>query len=472
MKKEKVISAAVAFMLFFVMCAMNVSAEDTTFKLTVGNENVNVEKDTLTGEVDYSNLNVNVIKRVGEEKEIVYSGALSGYKDGKYSDIDFGELQIVIVYNKDNPEDTVYIVPAEETAAVASSEIDSMSLVDMQVENTGEVQNAIADEFYHITADASLVYNDVYHESILLPGNTLGVPVTVTNTGTEDKEIESYIAKYDLNGKLIGMNKGDIITAPANQTVSANLSESFTTDEICAVKVFMWEKSTMRPITDGILLVMQNLDYYSDTYSNSVIIGLDKRLCGVLNTDTDVDIVKYTPSADGLYAIRMNADEGVECGLYDSSLTLLESVSVIDDYLLYSLTANQDYYVRFNGSENNAYLINPAQPSDIVTVLKNAGISDNLSDSIDFNIYEFTPSADGDYIITAVDGYDVKADLYNSDYEKLSSSAVGDDDVSFRISTSMEADKKYYIIISTKSDKESASYSLYVEEPFALISVE
>lgn len=49
-----------------------------------------------------------------------------------------------------------------------------------------------------IQINTPLMYNNKYFESVLLPGQTLTIPVTVTNTGITSVEIIPYFAKYNL----------------------------------------------------------------------------------------------------------------------------------------------------------------------------------------------------------------------------------------------------------------------------------
>ncbi len=325
-----------------------------------------------------------------------------------------------------------------------------------------------------IQTNRLLMYNDKYCESVLLPGQTLTILVTVTNTGTTSIEIVPYIAKYDLSGRLTDLTQGSLITAPANQTISATVLNEFNIDNACTAKVFFWQESNIKPVAASIYLTIQNQDYYADTYTEANKIDIDKQLCGVINTSTDVDIVKFTPTATGIYALQLDAPSGTVCGLYDNTQALLNSVSAITDknYLLFSLTANQDYYIRFNGAENNSYEITTALPSELVALTKNIGVASSLSESYDFNVYKFTPTTTGSYVITAVDSSNVNADLYNASFEKVASSDVSDMSVSFRITNTMTANQTYYVVVYPKNETSLGTYTMYVEEPFNVIDVQ
>lgn len=325
-----------------------------------------------------------------------------------------------------------------------------------------------------IQINTPLMYNNKYFESVLLPGQTLTIPVTVTNTGITSVEIIPYFAKYNLSGRLTALTRGTPITAPANQTVTATLSNEFNADTACTAKVFFWQKSNIKPVADSIYLTIQNQDYYADTYAEANKIDIDKQLCGVINTNTDIDIVKFTPTVTGIYALQVDASTGTVCALYDSTQTLLNSVSAIPDknYLLYSLTANQDYYIRFNGAENSCYEITPALPNELLTLTKNIGTASSLSESYDYDVYIFTPATTGSYVITAVDSSTMKAALYNASFEKVASSDVSDTSVGFRITNDMTENQTYYVVVYPESETSLGTYTVYVEEPFNVIAVQ
>lgn len=197
-------------------------------------------------------------------------------------------------------------------------------------------------------------------------------------------------------------------------------------------------------------------------------------ICGIINTNSDVDIVKFTPTTTGIYALQLEATTGTVCGLYDSTQTLLNSISAVSDnnYLLYALTANQDYYIRFNGNINSNYKIVPTIPNETSEIIQNIGMEGIISNSTTLNIYQFTPQTSGEYIITAVNSSDVNAQLFNSSFEKISNADNTDSTVSFRITSSMTANQTYYIVVYPKNETTTGSYTMYVEEPFSVISVQ
>ena len=475
MNKLKRFTAVVA-----IFCIFSVSTyaetKDVSFKATISTDNVTIDETSITGNIDNSNLQVQVIKKVNEQFVVIYTGRLGDYENGMWNDVDFNAIQKLAIINYDalfgNAEhEVIYITPVK-TQQESTQTLMQPNQNTYTAENTFLLQNEITTQT--IQTNTALMYNDKYYENVLLPGQILTIPVTVTNTGDTSVEIVPYIAKYDLSGRLIDLAQGNLITAPANQTVTATLSSEFDADITCTAKVFLWQKDNIKPVAGNIYLTISTQDYYADTYTEANKIDIDKHICGVINTSTDIDIVKFTPNVTGFYALQLDASSGTACGLYDSTQTLLNSVSAVTDknYLLYSLTANQDYYIRFNGAENNSYEITPTLPSELTTLAKNIGTASSLSESYDYNVYKFTPTTTGSYIITAVDSSNVKADLYNVSFEKVASSDVSDTSVSFRITNEMTANQAYYVVVYPKSETSLGTYTMYVEEPFALISVE
>lgn len=325
-----------------------------------------------------------------------------------------------------------------------------------------------------LKTNMSLMYNDKYYENVLLPGQTLRISISISNPDNEKVEIIPYVARYDLSGKLVELKQCEQIDALPDQTTKTTISKEFDDNTTYTAKIFFWQKSTMVPITDSIHLTIQNQDYYADNYEQANEVDITKNICGIINTNNDVDIVKFTPSVTGIYALELDASTGTICGLYDVNKNLLSSVLSVanENYLLYSLTKDQDYYIRFTGTENKSYEINTTISSQVKTLIKNKGEDNEILADDKCDIYKFTPQTSGEYIITAVNNNDVNAQLFNSSFEKISDAYNTDSTVSFRITSSMTANQTYYIVVYPKNETTTGSYTMYVEEPFSVISVQ
>ena len=97
------------------MLSGNVFAEETknvSYKATIEDGNISVLETELTSDVDNSNLQVEVIKQIGEESSVIYTGALGGYNDGMWNTIDFSEIDFLVVLDWNTmEEEAIYIRP-------------------------------------------------------------------------------------------------------------------------------------------------------------------------------------------------------------------------------------------------------------------------------------------------------------------------------------------------------------------------
>ena len=66
----------------------------------------------------------------------------------------------------------------------------------------------------------------------------------------------------------------------------------------------------------------------------------------------------------------------------------------------------------------------------------------------------------------------VQARPYDENCSLISSAQTADNDVSFRISKDLEANKQYYIAVYSKDGQTGGAYTLYAEEPFDVISIQ
>lgn len=325
-------------------------------------------------------------------------------------------------------------------------------------------------------ADISIafMYGDTYYENVLIPGSTLIMPISITNAGDDERDLVLYIAEYDLSGQLKGITAGRSVVVPGKQTVTVSLSSTFASDMDSTAKVFVWEKNSMTPISDSVIIKTENQDFYADTFSEAREIDLDMKICGVINSEEDIDVVKFTSDTEGVYIIRLSAVESVVCELCDAAQKGLDSVAAEANgtFLFYRLNAEENYYIRLSGNSDSSYTIKITNPDEIKAVEKNSGFDDSVDNSQDYNVYVFQSEKTGEYVITAIGEAEVKSELYDSNYKKIDSSSVGDDDVSFRITSEMTAESNYYIVAMPKAGAHMDSYKLYVEEPLRLISIE
>lgn len=353
----------------------------------------------------------------------------------------------------------------EELAKETESNI-NLEALSKEIVSTFAAENGESD----LNAEINILYNNEYHEAVLKTDNALNASLAITNYGTTDKTLVCYIAEYNADGCMLGFAANNTISVPAGETVENNVTKTFLNSNTVAAKVFLWEKNTLAPVGNDVILTSVANDYYGNIYTNANSVETNKQICGVINVNTDVDIVKFKAADTGMYALKFSADNRVVFGLYDSKQKLVNIAAVDGNSKMYSLHENETYYIKLTGNANNSYRIKPMSSE---SVIKNIGITEKLTDVYDCDLYEFVPEESGSYIITAVGTNGVKAALYNGDFEKIAFSETGDSNVSFRITHDMMTNEQYYIVVEQKTgETEELEYSLYIEEPFEIIAVQ
>ena len=124
----KLITKFIAFLTLLMMLSTTIYAEETkdvSFKATIDGDNVSVVETELIGEVDNSQLQVQVIKQIGEQSTVIYTGNLGSYDNGAWNNVDFSDIQFLVLFDWDSMEnEAVYIIPmASESSSIPLSRI-------------------------------------------------------------------------------------------------------------------------------------------------------------------------------------------------------------------------------------------------------------------------------------------------------------------------------------------------------------
>ena len=330
-----------------------------------GSINALSEANNTAVELNHSDLNVKVIKTIGSTTEVIYTGPLSGYKNGVWNNVDFSKTRFLLVFDWDS-EETVYIVPDENEVSLPSS-----------VDNITEeaIPNSTQDSTFHISnndkmeVQLNMVYGDGYYEGKLLNGQTLNIPIEITNNGNASAELICYMAEYDSSGRLIDLTQSAFITVPAAQTIKAAAEKEINANTHTA-KIFLWENNTLKPVIRYIELQGQNVDYYSDTMENAQACDITKKINGKIDTLTDVDFIKFTPQQTGDYLIWEQSASALDCALYNSSgSTIANAVSLgTNKYIKCALSANEEYYIKVNGNANSEYALTIKQAENTASI--------------------------------------------------------------------------------------------------------
>ncbi len=125
-KFKKVI--AICAMLGLLYSTAFAETNTITYKAKMENGEVTVEEKNLIGEVDNSNLDVNVIKQQGDTRTTIFAGKLKDYDNGRWANLDFSEIQFALILDWDTMEnEAICIVPAKSDTASTEKVADEIS---------------------------------------------------------------------------------------------------------------------------------------------------------------------------------------------------------------------------------------------------------------------------------------------------------------------------------------------------------
>ncbi len=348
MKGLNTFKRIISIVLVSFVFTLNVFAEETynaSYRIDIDEEQrVKVEETTLDGEIDNSDLEVRVIKKSGENETIIYTGPLGEYEDGVWSFTDFSEIQFLVLFDWEGPEDeAVYIIPIDKV----ENNLENIISADETVSLMGTATTSSLDDSFDF--DAIFWNSNGYDEYIVENKNTLGVDLRIRNNSNSSEIIQPYFALYE-NGKLIEakmlssqtVNVGNEVFYTESINVNGNDTEKYTS------KVFNWANGNLKPLSNSVSISGNKADFYGNSIANATLIqDLEKEVKGTINASNDVDYIEIVPNTTNMYSLKTFSTSSVIGTLYNSSGAALVSNSASIDY---TLTANTSYYVKLSNS--------------------------------------------------------------------------------------------------------------------------
>lgn len=241
MKKFKRIAAAILAM---YMLAGTVFAEtDTlTYKAKMENGEITVEEKDLIGDIDNSNLEVNVIKQQGDTRTMVFTGKLKDYDNGRWVNLDFSEIQFALIFDWDTMEnEVIYIAPIKSDTTSREKDADEMSS-DMEHSKSSTQKVSDMTNLSNITYDVTYTVVNENMNILYSVSNAMNTPQTVN--------IISVLYKNGVLQHVISTP----LTVNADTVGSGNIAMILpeTGKEECSVKMMVWESmSTIRPLGES-----------------------------------------------------------------------------------------------------------------------------------------------------------------------------------------------------------------------------
>ncbi len=308
---------------------------------------------------------VNVIRVVNGTETVIYTGLLSGYDNGNWSDIDFDTTQFAISFDWDSEADEyLYIVPAENSDEVSSS-INNIATTDT---------NALTTVNTGFDTNIAFWNKDGYCEYINEDYSNISVDVSIKNNSGSTENIQPYFALYE-SGKLIEAKMGNLQTVSNGSEIS--LSESFYINKEKAdeytIRVFNWN-SGLKPLSEAVSISGDNADFYGDSFDTATLVSdINKEISGNINFAGENDWIKFKAENGTVYEIDCFSILGTVFSIYSSEGNVL-SENVISSKINFS--ANCEYYICI-ANENNT-------GDYILTIQENpSGEADN------FDIYSY-----------------------------------------------------------------------------------
>ena len=197
-----------------------------------------------------------------------------------------------------------------------------------------------------VNCSIGLMYDGEYRENVMIPNKQLTVPIKIYNSGSADKTFDCYIAEYAESGVLLNFAFSLKFDVKSGENASAKLTRLFSPETKYA-KIFVWQAMSLCPVSGVIKLDETESDYYANTATQAQEYDVDYTINGKINTDTDVDYIRFVPKAGGEYAFNCISATNAVTTLYNSNQDILKSA--LPSYKC-SLMENRTYYLKITGS--------------------------------------------------------------------------------------------------------------------------
>ena len=198
---------------------------------------------------------------------------------------------------------------------------------------------------------------------------------------------------------------------------------------------------------------------------------------------------KLTPTQSGIYNIISKSIIAENAELYSGTKELLLRKTngwydiygnhqygfIFDNYFY----AGQEYYLKiYNSNGDTGEFSITTFKDDYASTIDSVNQSFTMPFSMeaiinqadDVDIVSFEPKLTGTYVVTAKSVKNVKGLVFDANKHLLYSDCSRDD-VSFKISEDFIGGSKYYIAVVPKTKADVGNYTLYIENPFKIVSV-
>lgn len=327
----------------------------------------------------------------------------------------------------------------------------------------------------NIDISINFLYDDVYSEKKPQSAQTITAEVNARSTKWWPQTINLYLALYDENDKLISISSADgSITSDGNyQFLSVTMSLSDNMPEEYKIKSFVWDTQSMRPYLESEIMSCTD-DYYADNISNAKLINTSKTVKGRIDTDNDLDFIKFIPSSNQDYLIQILGNGQVTGTLYNADGDIITTIDNFPKQTIGALTEQslikgQTYYLGLRGIAESDYTLTVVpnnKSNDSITVTGNGIIAEGqaISDTVQAFTAELISS-----VGTVVYSQEFNSDI-NGAYNLEIPTNVVDGEYYFIISQNNTVKKLWHINTLVNSSTFEAAKDEYCTIPIAALN--
>jgi len=290
----------VAMVIAYAMLTCTAYAEEAkdipTMEASAGISVSVVEKDS-TVIIDNSDMLVKIVRYINDVETIIYQGPLGEYGESLCDDIDFSSIDFAVIFNWDDPDDIIYVVPITETNEtdrvidVEENHQQMFSLTPQVVEPSLNIQS----EFYINNFE---IAENLASQNINV-NDTLSAQYTIYNSATQEQSVQLMLCLYSQDGRMLDVATiSDTVEPNSTKVIEKSLTVGPNITS-CYAKVFLWNGfDTLRPL------------------HNTLEIGTERESVEVVNAIVNcmtgeeynlVTTVENMPSNDeGIYTITYN----------------------------------------------------------------------------------------------------------------------------------------------------------------------
>ncbi|MBP3359656.1 MAG: RHS repeat protein [Clostridia bacterium] len=266
----RLVNKIAVFFIVFAILNTNVFAKDTkdvSFKATVENGNAAVEETDIRGSADYSDLEVTVVKKLGEESSVIYTGLLGNFENGIWSNVDFSDINILFVINWETDE-AFCIYPA----VMPSSDLNGNSQSN-PMNAVNHKGNLLSDDSgLGIASQIKINGVSVGEDGVRIIDNAnMSCTFSIANSGDTANKVSAILATYTETGRLYNVRAFEADVA-ADDSKNIEIIYQFDAENEYTGKLMLWNTLS------GMIPVRTSIDFSQTSGINAYYYNSDNRL--------------------------------------------------------------------------------------------------------------------------------------------------------------------------------------------------